>query len=82
MSTWPDGTPKSTNNAFNWRGQAAAVEMPKTRAPAVRSKDLNASGNAFQTYTKAHASIGNFPPVAVSRGEWAAASPTTQAKEA
>jgi hypothetical protein len=82
MTKWPDGTPKSTGNAFAWRERQPEVELPKPRAPAVRSKDLNASGNAFQTYSKAYAAIGNFPPVAVSRGERAKASPTTQAKEA
>jgi hypothetical protein len=31
-TTWPDGTPKSKNNAFNWRAFTAnrsPAEMPK-----------------------------------------------------
>lgn len=29
MNKWPDGTPKSANNAFDWR-----AKLPKTAKPA------------------------------------------------
>ena len=25
MTYWPDGTPRSTGNAFDWRGQASKI---------------------------------------------------------
>lgn len=49
MHKWPDGTPKSMNNAFNWRtGAATAVSKPK--AANARSKDLNSNGSIY-TYS-------------------------------
>jgi len=51
--TWPDGTPKSMNNAFNWRTDAPSV-APKHKAPNDRSKDLNSHGD-FHTTTKLNA---------------------------
>lgn len=53
--TWPDGTPKSMNNAFNWRAGIADVPAaPKAAKPNARSKDLHSNGN-INTYTKASA---------------------------
>jgi hypothetical protein len=47
---WPDGTPKSTNNAFNWRtGEPSSA--PKAKIPNARAKDLNSHGD-FHTTTK------------------------------
>lgn len=43
QSTWPDGTPKSMNNAFNWRTGAASVASPPKPLNA-RAKDLNSTG--------------------------------------
>jgi hypothetical protein len=50
---WPDGTPKSTNNAFNWRTgtPSAAPKHPPLNA---RAKDLNSHGD-FHTTTKLNA---------------------------
>jgi hypothetical protein len=47
---WPDGTRKSTNNAFNWRTDtpSAAPKQPPRNA---RAKDLNSHGD-FHTTTK------------------------------
>lgn len=69
MSTWPDGTPKSTNNAFDWRNRAPTVEAPKSGPIPARAKDMNANSSIFTIYSKAVASIGSFPSVAVSSGE-------------
>lgn len=49
--TWPDGTPKSTNNAFNWRTKASSVATPAKPLNA-RAKDLNSNGN-INTYSTA-----------------------------
>lgn len=78
MSKWPDGTPKSTNNAFDWRNRAPTVTAPKSGPIPPRAKDLHATSTIFTTYTKAVASIGNFPPVAISRGERDTPSPSTK----
>ncbi len=32
MNTWPDGTHKSTGNAFNWQGESQII-TPYMRAP-------------------------------------------------
>jgi hypothetical protein len=50
---WPDGTPKSTTNAFNWRTDtpSAAPKKPPLNA---RAKDLNSHGD-FHTPTKLNA---------------------------
>jgi hypothetical protein len=69
MAKWPDGTPKSQNNAFDWRSRTATAMPPKAKPASARSKDLNASDSIFTTYTRAVKSVGNYPPVAVSRGE-------------
>ena len=48
---WPDGTPKSMNNAFNWRvGEATAVPFVANKN--LRARDLHSNGNIY-TYTKA-----------------------------
>lgn len=44
MHKWPDGTPKSMNNAFNWRGTPATTSFKRTSTSA-RSKDLNSNGS-------------------------------------
>ena len=50
-TTWPDGTPKSMNNAFNWRaGVATAIPFVATKNN--RSRDLTSNGNVY-SYTKA-----------------------------
>lgn len=51
--TWPDGTPKSTNNAFNWRTGAASVATPAKPLNA-RAKDLNSTGGIY-AHSKASA---------------------------
>lgn len=75
---WPDGTPKSMNNAFNWRAMTPTVTPHKSGPIPARAKDLNSNGNVFTTYSKAVAAIGNFPPVAVSRGKRDAATTPTK----
>lgn len=49
--TWPDGTPKSMNNAFNWRNTEATA-ITRIGAPNARALDMQSSGNIY-TYTKA-----------------------------
>lgn len=49
MHKWPDGTPKSMNNAFNWR-TSAATTTPKRQAANARSKDLDSNGSIY-TYS-------------------------------
>ena len=46
MHKWPDGTPKSMNNAFNWRNTPATT-TPKPKAANARSKDLNSNGSIY-----------------------------------
>jgi hypothetical protein len=58
MHTWPDGTPKSMNNAFNWReGKATAVPFVANKNH--RALDLHSHGNIY-TYTKATAPSNKF----------------------
>ena len=49
--TWPDGTPKSMNNAFNWRTGAPSVASPAKPLNA-RAQDLNSNGSIY-AYTPA-----------------------------
>lgn len=49
MHKWPDGTPKSMNNAFNWRS-SPSVTAPKPKAANARSKDLQSNGSIY-TYS-------------------------------
>jgi hypothetical protein len=58
QSTWPDGTPKSTNNAFNWRAGVTDTAFLKPKANNGRSKDLNSNGNV---YAFSRASIARIP---------------------
>ena len=53
MHKWPDGTPKSMHNAFNWRDNATGIlckQKPVSVSP--RSKDMN-SNDYFTTYATA-----------------------------
>jgi hypothetical protein len=62
MHTWPDGTPKSMHNAFNWReGKATAVPFVANKNH--RALDMHSNGNVY-TYTKAKTAAKNFiaPP--------------------
>ncbi len=62
QATWPDGTPKSMNNAFNWRvGKATAI--PFVANVNHRSLDMHSNGNVY-TYTKAKQAGKNYiaPP--------------------
>ena len=74
MNLWPDGTPKSGNNAFDWRNRTPEIEPTRLGPTPPRTKDLHAKSNVFQAYTRA----GNPPPVAVPRSKRSAASPSTQ----
>jgi hypothetical protein len=56
--TWPDGTPKSMNNVFNWRAGVTDSKSLKPKASNGRSKDLNSNGNV---YTFSRASIARVP---------------------
>jgi hypothetical protein len=51
--TWPDGTPKSVNNAFTWRKDTPSI-APPTRPLNARAKDLNSNGgiHTFSTAGK------------------------------
>ena len=52
-STWPDGTLKSMDNAFNWRaGIVPTSAAPKVAKPNARAKDLNSNGD-INVYIKA-----------------------------
>jgi hypothetical protein len=46
--TWPDGTPKSRNNVFNWRtgGTQFAVKMQRSRVTAQHASANVAAGKA------------------------------------
>lgn len=48
---WDDGTPKSTNNAFNWRKDIPSIAPPSKPLNA-RAKDLNSNGSIY-AYTPA-----------------------------
>ena len=50
--TWPDGTPKSMDNAFNWRAGVTDTKFLKPKATNGRSKDLNSNGD-INAYSKA-----------------------------
>lgn len=53
MHKWPDGTPKSMHNAFNWRENAKGVLLVKFTPPvAARSKDMHSNGSIY-SYAKA-----------------------------
>jgi hypothetical protein len=54
--TWPDGTPKSTDNAFNWRAGVTDTKSLKPKATNGRSKDLNSNGSIY-----AYAPAGKTP---------------------
>lgn len=69
MTTWPDGTPKSMNNAFDWKSMTPTIKPHRTGPIPPRAKDLHAKDSILQTYSRAGVAVGNFPPVAVSRGE-------------
>lgn len=57
-TTWPDGTPKSMNNAFNWRvGVATAIPFVSNKNH--RSLDLTSNGNVY-SYTKAKQSSNKY----------------------
>jgi hypothetical protein len=47
-NTWPDGTPKSRNNVFNWRtgGTQFAVKMQRSRVTAQHASANVAAGKA------------------------------------
>lgn len=60
MSYWPDGTPKSTGNAFDWR--SAGSEITKTKSFKLSqnaSQQMAGKGSEknrqFTIYTKAKA---------------------------
>ena len=56
--TWPDGTPKSMDNAFNWRAGVTDSRSLKPKASNGRSKDLHSNGNV---YAFSRASIDRVP---------------------
>jgi hypothetical protein len=56
--TWPDGTPKSMDNVFNWRAGVTDTKPLKPKATNGRSKDLNSNGNV---YAFSRASIDRVP---------------------
>ena len=64
--TWPDGTPKSMDNAFNWRNTEATA-INRIGAPNARSLDLHSNGSVY-TYTKAKKAAKNFTPPPVTSG--------------
>lgn len=50
---WPDGTRKSTHNAFNWRENSLGVLCVKFVPPTpARSKDMHSNGSIY-SYGKA-----------------------------
>lgn len=65
--TWPDGTPKSMNNAFNWRN-GVATAVPFVANKNQRARDLHSNGNIYayttakkatQTHSNPHKPTGN-----------------------
>ena len=64
MHKWPDGTPKSMNNAFNWRENASSILASKPVPTPARSKDMSSNGSIY-----AYAKTKSAPkPVAAKRG--------------
>lgn len=61
MKTWPDGTPKSTGNAFDWRGKESKI-FKTTEFRIAHANMLNMAargtekGNTFTIYSKARPS--------------------------
>ncbi|MFM7013132.1 MAG: hypothetical protein ACKO0Z_28010 [Betaproteobacteria bacterium] len=67
MHKWPDGTPKSMHNAFNWRANALGVLGVKFTAPTpARSKDMHSNGSIY-SYAKAKSNTA--PHVATKHGK-------------
>lgn len=58
--TWPDGTPKSMHNAFNWRARESTTTPTAGHKPP-RSLDMHSNGNVY-TYTKAKDPAKKFTP--------------------
>ena len=44
---WPDGTPKSMHNAFNWRENSLGILCVKPTPIPERSKDMTASSSIY-----------------------------------
>ena len=66
MHTWEDGTPKSMNNAFNWReGMRSTKDAPNTYIP-LRAKDLSSDGH-ITVYSKAVRAEYRVPPKPTSK---------------
>lgn len=53
--TWPDGTPKSQGNAFNWRGNESHITNSKDwkQSEAAKRQMSGKPGPAFTIYSKA-----------------------------
>jgi hypothetical protein len=49
---WPDGTPKSMHNSFNWRDNSLGILCAKPTPTPARSKDMHSNGSIY-SYAKA-----------------------------
>lgn len=47
IHTWPDGTPKSMHNSFNWRQNAKGILLSKPTPTPARASDLTAADSIY-----------------------------------
>ncbi len=53
MSTWPDGTPRSHGNAFDWRNSGGSILTSKERKKSDASRRAAKPGKPITIYTRA-----------------------------
>ena len=52
--TWPDGTPKSQGNVFNWRGKPSMLAKPTAAEKVLLAKTLSPNpGRSITVYSRA-----------------------------
>lgn len=66
MHTWEDGTPKSMNNAFNWRDSTRATKNDQNVHIPMRAQDLSSAGH-ITVYSKATRAEHRVPPKPTSK---------------
>lgn len=53
MTTWPDGTPRSQGNAFDWRNAAGSIATSKDMKHSEASKRSSKPGKPITLYSRA-----------------------------
>lgn len=56
MITWPDGTPRSQGNAFDWRNSAGSIATSKDMKHSEASKRSSKPGKPITLNTRAKSS--------------------------